>query len=1177
MEKLSKRLFFFIDFILVSVTTFAFTPRNFNNEIQLGLSNVGSYGRPLFANAVYNEPRGWQNNSNQSITDMTLFDANGFPLRLTTAVPKMVIQPGQNGSDNQYAYAGKICVTWEGNADIRVVPGNGGSFISSGSSAQTGLVLNGVRYYDNGSLPNGLRIEILGIDEANPPKNIKAWMNDLRNPSKTLRPSEQAGVEHFIHPVFADRFLISDDFSVLRTMDLLLTADSRIVSWSDRRKPAYCFQSGTLGNHRVGVSYETIIRMCNQYNKDLWLNIPTFADENFVVNLAKLVQGKDPDGIGSPGLNSDLRCFVEHSNELGWTFFATECNTAGAALSPAINGREYAARLKAKATSVFKSALDADKKDQFKFVHCIQTADFGSSDKEMQQVMPAGSYGATLVPDGKPDYIGITTYFGSKIEQEVFNSYNYMDASQRSSELSRAFVDLEKRMLIGSASTTGVDYTGGGISDAAKKLRVKYNLPLLVYEGGCGFNLASSQYVSKATCQIAPKVTPVPATYYPFNVFLNTYADSCHVNGKVNFTNFIRDLHKHPDMAKIFEINSVLCKMDTVEMMTQFGDSFDPKGNIDYGYWGCMASLSQPINEAYRYQFWKNWYSEHKNIREVGQAINSGGAPRFLTNSIESVVKNMPFVREILIDGGDGNLQAKMINRPDILPNGLNFSFDAQNKKIILSGTISETGSFKFLYQILDADLDPAYKIFSISCINNPQDSVYAYDDFGSPATDNLALNGLAAGYGFNAPWRVANASYSTDVNTHFYQRSINQLVYPMPHTLPSLKCSGGGKAESFPDGGTTNYFAQRNIDVSRFDYLIDAEDVSYIGKKGTSLWCSLLYHRPNVNNSTASVNADIIRFNSNMGGYTFRKNAEVILVAGVDGKYRLDCHPLSMVTDDAALFTQIPTNITATNAATQFLVFEFKFGNTTDTVRFYHNPTQFGVEKPNVLPAATYITPENEKIRIAKFIFVGNKTTGKSNESIDDLRFGDTYTAVSPIEPLPDTDAPSIPANFQCTELDNGNVTLSWQISTDNVGVVGYQVFYNDNKIATVSGLSKSMTQLFNGVHSFYVRAIDQAGNLSLPTNIITKSNLTTLHTYPIFEGVKVFPNPANDKFSVSLNNNFEKIDVEVFSATGSLLLKKTGVAHNQYIDISSVPNGLLFVFLSSEGERKCFKMLKR
>ncbi len=1196
MEKIKLKLSVVILAFVATTFTYAFTPRNTGMELQLGIGNIGSYSRPIFANAVYNEPRGWQANNNATITDASLFDADGYPLKLTTAVPKMIIQPGQGGMDNRHIYTGKVCITWEGNADIRVAGGKA-TFIAAGSSAETGNVLNGVRYYnneylDNGNPPEGLRIEIIAIDETNPPKKIRAWMNDKRDPSntKTLRPSEQGGVEHLIHPTFAERFLNDPDFSVLRTMDFLLTGNTKIENWSDRRKPSHCFQNGSIGSvNKVGASYEFLIQMCNQFNKDLWLNIPTFANNDFITKLAQLFQGKDPDGIGSPGLNTDLRCFVEHSNELGWTFFQAECNTGGEAQSPTISGRKYAARLKANAASVFKSVLDADKKDQYKFIHSIQTADFGTSDEELQQVMPDGSYGASLVPDGKPDFIGVTTYCGSKIEQEVFENYNYMDLTQRESEVTRAFIELEKRMLAGAESTTGVDFTGGGISVAAKRLRVKYHLPLMVYEGGAGLNLASSKYVSRETCKIVPKVTPIPASYYRFNMFLNAYADSCNTEeetiiqygkpvtrrvGKIRYTNFIRDMHKHPDMAKILEINLIKAKMDTVEMMTQFGEVFEPNGNIEYGYWGCMSSLSQPLNEAYRYQFLKNWYADHKDIRELGQAI--GSAPRFVTQAIPPVFKNMPFVREINIADGDGDIQAKMINRPVILPAGLNFSFDAANKKITISGTINEIASHNFLYQILDADFDPAYKVFSISCIENPQDSLYAYDDFGTPTVDNTKLDSLVTGRGFNNFWRVANTSYGSSFATNFVQRNTNQLIYPLPHTLPTLKCSGGGKAESIPNTNTSQILAQRTLDASKFEYMDDVNDPLSIGKKGTSLWCSFLYHRPNVNNSTATVNADIVRFLSNTGGFSYRKNSNVILVAGTDGKYRIDCHPFSQVSIDPAVFTTIPTNITATNAATQFLVFEFKFGLTTDTARFYHNPTAFGVENINVAPAATYVTPENERLSIAKFTFVGNKTAGKSNESIDDLRFGDTYRSVTPIDPLPDSEIPSTPGNFSCTELTDGEVTLSWDASTDNVAVVGYQIYYNGNKIATISGLSRKVTELLNGAHSFYVRAIDQAGNLSLPTNTITKTNLTTLKTYLVFEGVNLFPNPANDKFTVSLNNNFENIDVEVFNAMGNLVLKKTGVVHNQHIDISSFSKGLLFVFLSSGNERKCFKILK-
>lgn len=1173
MKKFYLLTFIFSFFNYLAV--FCFTPRNTNNEVQLGINGVASYGRPLFANAVYNEPRGWQNNSNQSITDATLFDSDGFPLKLTTTVPKMVIQPGQNSSDSRYAYAGKVCVTWQGNADIRVIPPTDGYFISTGSGAQTGSIVDGVRYYNNGSYPNGIRVEILAIDETNPPKNIKVWMCDLNDPTKTLRPEDQGDTTFLIHPSYAEKFLNSDNFSILRPMDLLMTNETKITDWADRRKPTHCFQSGNLGNYKVGASYETIIKMCNQFHKDLWLNIPTFANETFITKLAQLIQGKDPDNIGSPGLDADLRCYVELSNELGWTYWSTECTSAGALLSPAITGRQYAARLKSKATSVFRNAVDPDKTDQFKFIHSIQTSDFSSSDKELQEVIPDGSYGATLVPNGKPDFIGITTYFGSKIEQEVFDNYNYMDVSQRNTEVERAFTELEKRLLIGTSSTTGVDYTGGGISAAAKNLRTKYQLPFMVYEGGCGLNLASSQYVSKTDCKIAPKVTPVPSTYYGFNLFLNNYADSCQTGGKTNYTNFIRDMHNHPLMAKMYEINAVLCKMDSVNVLTQYGDCSDVKLSIDYGYWACLNSLTQDISTAYRLQFWNNWATEQKTINEV--ALPMDQAPYFNDTDIYPVRAGIPFKREIKVAGGNGLLHGDMINRPEILPSGFQISFDNVSNKIVLTGTVENPGSYNFLYRIMDQDNDPAYRIFRLDCLKSPMDSVFAYDDFGTPTVDNLKLDSVNTGRGFSSFWRVANASYSTDYATNFVVRNTNILNYPNTSITPTLKCSGGGKAESVPGTNTPTLVAQRPLNVSSFDYMIDPEDSEYIGRPGTTLWSSFLYNRPNTNNSTSSANRDIVRFNSKQGGFTFRQNAEVILVAGIDGNYRLDCHPLSLVTVSGSAFTSVSTNITATRTETQFLVFEFKFGLHQDTVRFYWNPTKLGVEKPDVSPAATYVTPLNDKIRLSKFIFNGYYASTKSNESIDDLRFGDSYAAVSPINPVPDTTLPGTPDNFTISEVTDNKITLNWSASTDNVAVIGYEIYYNGNKVATTSALTYSLEGITNGSHCFYIKAKDQAGLLSNPTSTLCTSDLTTIQEHDTNNDIpSIYPNPVKTHFIIRHIREHQSAQIRILDCTGKSILQTNIFSGDESIDISDLKSGLFIVELTLNNKKSYFKIVK-
>lgn len=78
------------------------------------------------------------------------------------------------------------------------------------------------------------------------------------------------------------------------------------------------------------------------------------------------------------------------------------------------------------------------------------------------------------------------------------------------------------------------------------------------------------------------------------------------------------------------------------------------------------------------------------------------------------------------------------------------------------------------------------------------------------------------------------------------------------------------------------------------------------------------------------------------------------------------------------------------------------------------------------------------------------------------------------------DTIAPSVPGNLQSTGKTSTSVSLSWNASTDNVGVTGYTVAYGSTSMnatgatATVSGLSAGTA------YTFTVTARDAAGNVS-------------------------------------------------------------------------------------------------
>ncbi len=94
------------------------------------------------------------------------------------------------------------------------------------------------------------------------------------------------------------------------------------------------------------------------------------------------------------------------------------------------------------------------------------------------------------------------------------------------------------------------------------------------------------------------------------------------------------------------------------------------------------------------------------------------------------------------------------------------------------------------------------------------------------------------------------------------------------------------------------------------------------------------------------------------------------------------------------------------------------------------------------------------------------------------------------------DTEKPSIPHNLTTSNITINSITLNWNKSTDNVGVSGYEVHYND-KIKTVSSNSATLTGLTpNMNYSIRVKAKDAAGNKSGFSNFetaVTDSKIIT------------------------------------------------------------------------------------
>src|SRR5262249_2457495 len=208
-------------------------------------------------------------------------DANGWP----TEDAEVIVQTGVLNTGHIYDGTYKLSFTGQATVTTSVTPG--------------GAVSNVV--YD--PVSNTTTADVL----LNASDSLNQWyfILDFKNTNggvkniKLIRP----GYDPNTTQVFTDQFLSTlQPFNTLRFMDWAVTNNNPVANWADRTQVTYARQA--VPN---GVAWEYMIQLANLTHKDMWINIPVNATDDYVTQLAALLKQT---------LNPGLAVYVEYSNEL---------------------------------------------------------------------------------------------------------------------------------------------------------------------------------------------------------------------------------------------------------------------------------------------------------------------------------------------------------------------------------------------------------------------------------------------------------------------------------------------------------------------------------------------------------------------------------------------------------------------------------------------------------------------------------------------------------------------------------------------------------------------------------------------------------------------------------------------------------------------------------------------
>jgi len=162
---------------------------------------------------------------------------------------------------------------------------------------------------------------------------------------------------------------------------------------------------------------------------------------------------------------------------------------------------------------------------------------------------------------------------------------------------------------------------------------------------------------------------------------------------------------------------------------------------------------------------------------------------------------------------------------------------------------------------------------------------------------------------------------------------------------------------------------------------------------------------------------------------------------------------------------------------------------------------------------------------------------------------------SVTGTTPAPDTTPPSTPINVQATNVTGSTISISWDGSTDDLGVAGYLVYRDSLQVTDTPQLNFSDLSLIPATTYVYtVAAYDFSGNVSPQSAPLSVTTNATLPADPLFVQLRenhvtsINSNVSTPGFSSSTQTGDTNIVWVWYNSTSQSVSSVTDSAGNTY-----------------------------